>query len=81
LVEKGEPSSRDLVSCASDSVTSCNRLERETSCSDAALVSLQRRPLEIPSCKISHTNAWVWVWWEYRAGNAVARGSGRAFHV
>jgi hypothetical protein len=29
LVEKGDPSSNDLVSCASDSLSSCKSLERD----------------------------------------------------
>jgi hypothetical protein len=77
-VENGDPSSIVLVSSSSVRCTSCNRVEREASCWVAALVSLHRRPADISFCKISHTNAWVWVWWEYKAGKAVARVSGRS---
>jgi hypothetical protein len=80
LVEKGDPSNNDLLSCSSVSRISCNKLERETSCSDAALVSRHCMPLDIPFCIISHMKACGVVWWEYRAGKAVARGSGSS-HV
>jgi hypothetical protein len=52
LVEKRGPSSSVLASWSFDKLTTCKRIERETSCSDAALVSLHRRLTEIALCKM-----------------------------